>query len=193
MNVLAKIAVLLLGIISCSHQDQKSKENISEPLGLDIVDVRIYDDGRVFLNGNSTNYSALPSLVESMDVSEKTLARFIFVMGEQTPLVYETTRLLQQGGTFNIHKIILPKDEFYTYLDQNIHLDILKNGQILLDGTELYVEDLAVAMDSKGSTPNKTIIMTLPENFSKPTHCRAVEILDSLGFNSVEYADLKGY
>ncbi|HBQ61635.1 MAG TPA: hypothetical protein DD671_19010, partial [Balneolaceae bacterium] len=69
MNVLAKIAFLLLGIISCSHQDQKSKENISEPLGLDIVDVRIYDDGRVFLNGNSTNYSALPSLVESMDVS----------------------------------------------------------------------------------------------------------------------------
>lgn len=193
MRLLIITVIIVSSTFGCSQQDQKTQENISEPLGLDIVDVRIYDDGRIFLNGNGTNYSALPSLVESMDISEKTLVRFIFVMGKQTPLVYETTRLLQQGGTFNIHKIILPKDEFYTYLDQNIHLDILKNGQILLDGTELYVEDLAVAMDSKGSTPDKTIIMTLPENFSKPTHCRAVEILDSLGFNSVEYADLKGY
>lgn len=193
MNVLAKIAVLLLGFISCSHQDQKPKENISEPPGLDIVDVRIYDDGRAFFNGNSTNYSALPSLVESIDISEKTLARFIFVMGEQTPLVYETTRLLQQQGTFNIHKIILPRAEFYTYLEQNIHIDILTNGRILLDGNELFVEDLEVALNAPGITTHKTIIFTLPKSFSKSTHNRSVKLLDSLGFDSVKYADLTKY
>lgn len=182
------IFMVLLG--GCEKPTEKPEENIPEPSALDMVDIRIYEDGRAFLNGNSTNYSALPSLVESLDISEKTLARFIFVMGEQTPLVYETTRLLQQHGTFNIHKIILPYEEFYTYLEQNIHIDILSNGRILLDGNELYAEDLSFALNAPDITPEKNFILTLPEDHSKPTHNRAVQILDSLGFNQMQYADL---
>lgn len=193
LRLFFKIAVLSFVICGCSQPGEKPKEEILEATALDIVDIRIYDDGRIFLNGNSTNFSALLSLVESLDISEQTLARFIFVMGEQTPLVYETTRLLQQHGTFNIHKIILPREEFYTYLEQNIHIDILNTGRLLLDGNELYVEDLTFALNSPDITPDKTIIFTLPENHSESSHTRSVKILDSLGFNSIEYADLTEY
>jgi biopolymer transport protein ExbD len=187
------ITLFLVSTISCAQQDDKPQEYIPKALGIEIIDVRIYEDGRIFINGNSTNHSALSSLIESMDISEKTLARFIFVMGEQTPLVYETTRQFQKQGTFNIHKIILPQAEFYTYLEQNIHLDIMKNGQVLLDGNQLFVEDLLVALKAPDITPDKTIIFTLPENFSKSTHNRSLEILDSLGLNRIEYADISEY
>lgn len=187
VNVMLIFLFLMAG---CSQPGEKSEENIAEQPALDIVDIRIYEDGQVFLNGNSTNYSALPSLVESLDISEQTLARFIFVMGEQTPLVYETTRLLQQHGTFNIHKIILPHEEFYSYLEQNIHIDILNTGRILLDGNELYAEDLAFALNTPDITPDRNFILTLPEGHSESTHDRVVQILDSLGFNQVEYEDL---
>lgn len=193
MKLFIKIAVLLLAINGCNQPEEKPEENIPVPPALDIVDIRIYDDGRAFINGNSTNYSALPSLVESLEISEETLARFIFVMGEQTPLVYEITRLLQQHGTFNIHKIILSRPDFYAYLDQNIHIDILKTGRILFDGNELYTEDLAFALDSPEITPDKNFILTLPENHFEPTHVRSLQVLDSLGFNSIEYADLIEY
>ncbi|MDZ7805482.1 MAG: hypothetical protein U5K71_00025 [Gracilimonas sp.] len=193
MRLFIRIVVLWLGISSCTQPSETPDKNIPATPALDIIDIRIYEDGRTYVNGKSTNYSAIPGLMQSMNISEQTLARFIFVMGEQTPLVYETTRLLQQHGTFNIKKIILPQAEFYTYLEQNIHIDILTNGRVLLDGNELFVEDITVALKAPGITPDKTIIFTLPENFSKSALNRSVQILDSLGFNSIKYADLTEY
>lgn len=183
------IGLLFFVVNNCDKDHKAITEDPVLPDKTEIVDIRIFEDGHILINGKNTNYSSLPSLIETMNISEKTLVRFIFVMGEQTPLVYETTRLLQQKGTSSIHKIILPKNEFYTYLGQNIHLDILENGRILVDGNELYVEDLEVALDTMVINPDKTIILTLPEYYSESTHSRSLEILDSLGFDR-KYADL---
>lgn len=187
------IAIILLITTACNVSEKKPEESRAVVASLNIVDVRIFPDGQTIINGEQTNFSALDGLISPMPIDENTRARFIFVEGEQTPLVYKTTRLLHQKGANQVLKIILKRDAFEQYLYQVIHIDILNNGRILFNGKELYPDDLQFALGKKGTSDEKEIRITLFENSSGQVHQKILNILQEMGFDNLVYADLANY
>jgi biopolymer transport protein ExbD len=187
------IAIVLLLTTACNVSEKKPEESKTVEVSLNMVDVRIFPDGQTFINGEQTNFSAMDGLVSPMPIDKKTRARFIFVEGEQTPLVYKTTRLLHQKGANQVLKIILERNAFDQYLDRVIHIDILNNGKILFNGKELYPDDLEFALGKKSVPGEKEVRITLFENSSDQTRKETLMILKELGFSSFSYSDLADF
>ncbi|WP_020404643.1 hypothetical protein [Gracilimonas tropica] len=191
MRPLQSILIFLL-IYSCTKAEQQPSQKEGNIQKAEMVDVRIYPDGKIILNGEQTNFSALDGRVESMNIGDETRARFVFVTGEQTPLVYKTTRLIHQKGATRIKKIILEEEEFWEYINSTIHIDVLRSGKILFQGKELFVQDLPLALD-RYSNKEMRFVITKMNDFEAETYQKAIANLDSLGFGAVITKGLSDY
>lgn len=159
------LLLLLLPVlcISCSSSEapEVAEQVTSTPQNnaLELVDVRIYEDGDLRINGEIISESALDSNLDALSFSESTKVRVTSSDEVYTGLVHRTMREFAQRGlsvTYNM----MTKKEFEVF-ESTLIVDVLNNGKIMLDGNLLYPEDLTIALEQ--STKGITVKLNIAE------------------------------
>lgn len=156
-NLLLLLSAILF--ISCSTE-QAEQKNIQPEID-EVVDLRIFQDGEVRLNGEFIGESGLKSHIKSLNITESTRARLIFDETVYSQAVFHTQKMLYTNGITNIHTKMLSSEEFKHYNQNKIHIDVLSSGKILFKGNEIYPEDLNTALSNIEVKPETEFIISV--------------------------------
>lgn len=159
MKKLSLLALLPLLLISCSSSETEKSETSSELTSqnqvLELVDMRIYEDGKMKINGSSLSESALESHLDALPLDHTSKIRITSSDEVFTGLVHRTMREFVQRNIPNVTYNMMSKNEFKEF-EEDLILDVLSNGRIMLDGHLLYPQDLSVALNHRNESLNDT-------------------------------------
>jgi len=163
------LLLLLLPVlfISCSSSEApeatEQETTITQNNALELVDIRIYEDGDLRINGQDISESALESNLNALSVSESTKVRVTSSDEVYTGLVHRTLREFAQRG-LSVTYDMMTKEEFEAF-ESTLIVDVLNNGKIMLDGNLLYPEDLAIALEQIDTTEEgSTVKLNIADN-----------------------------
>ncbi|MDZ7807115.1 MAG: hypothetical protein U5K71_08355 [Gracilimonas sp.] len=155
---LASLSLSLL-IISCSSSEIKQNENKPKTLtqneALELVDIRIYENGDIKINGSSLSESSLVSHIDALEIDQESKVRISSSDMVYTGLVNKITRVLVLKNVEQVD-INMMSPEAFKQFENDLIIDILSNGKILVDGTLLYPADLSVALKNSSDLTNDT-------------------------------------
>lgn len=150
MRQFLPLLLLPMLFISCSSSEAPEAVDQVTPVlqnnALELVDVRIYEDGDLRINGEMISESALESNLDALSVSESTKVRVTSSDEVYTGLVHRTMREFVQRGLSNVRYEMMTAEKFEAF-ENALIVDVLNNGKIMLDGNLLYPEDLAIALE----------------------------------------------
>ncbi|MDR9418671.1 hypothetical protein [Gracilimonas sp.] len=150
MKKLFLLVVLSALFVSCTSSEiEKPEANpsiIAHNEVLELIDVRIYEDGALKINGTLLSESSLESHLDALDVNSETKVRISSSDMVYTGLVNRISSELVQRDLDEITFNMMSPEAFQEF-ENDIVIDILSNEKVMLDGNVLYPEDIAVAMD----------------------------------------------
>lgn len=187
--------ILILGVfISCSKEPQNKEfsENstISQSTSLELVDIRIYENGDLKINGASLSESSLESHLDSLPIDKETRVRVSSSDQVYTGLVNRISKELAVRDIKNVRFSMLSTEEF-DRLEDNMIIDILNNGQIMMDGFLLYPEDLAIALRENEYPQDLTVILNVGEDVKMGPITDIQKILKESRVSRIEYSTTK--
>lgn len=150
---------LPLIFISCSFSEMKQNENNSKTPHqhetLELVDIRIYENGGVKINGTYLSSSSLPSHIDALELGQESRVRISSSDMVYTGLIHKISRELVLKDVDQVEINMMSPDAFRQF-ENDLVIDILSNGKIMLDGNLLYPEDLSVALKNNTELINDT-------------------------------------
>lgn len=156
MNHLLFLFILLLFVGCSSQTDQTS---IREENSLELVDIRIHNDGSIRINGISTQESMFSSDLENLDITNTTKVRLLF---SDVAYIRIVNTVLRDLATIDlesdVQSIRIPQEEFANYDDHNLHIDVLSSGKLLFNGNTIFPKDLPIALASINNKEIKILI-----------------------------------
>lgn len=187
--------ILILGvIISCSKEPQNKdlSENsaISQSTSLELVDIRIYENGELKINGASLSESSLESHLDSLPIDKETRVRVSSSDQVYTGLVNRISKELAIRDIKKVRFSMLSSEEF-DRLENNMIIDVLNNGQIMMDGFLLYPEDLAIALRENEYPQDLTVILNVGEDVKMGPITDVQKILKASEVYRIEYSTTK--
>lgn len=159
MNKFLLLASLPLLFISCTSSEVNQSENNPKTLlqdeTLELVDIRIYENGDLKINGTLLSDSSLPSHIDALEMGEETKVRVSASDMVYTGLINKISRELVLKDVELVDINIMTPDAFRQF-EQDLIIDILSNGKIMLDGNLVYPADLSVAIKNNSELTNDT-------------------------------------
>lgn len=186
------ILILTLGILVSCTNDPQSKEQpksteISQTNSLELIDIRIYENGGIKINGISLSESALESHLNSLPINEETKVRVTSSDKVYTGLVNRLSKELVVRNIENIQFNMMSSEEF-NRLENNMIIDVLNSGQIMMDGLLLYPEDLAIAFRKNEYPDNLTVMINVSEEVKMGPLTDIQKILKTAKVSRIEYS-----
>ena len=159
MNKFLLLASLPLLFISCTSSEVNQSENNPKTLlqdeTLELVDIRIYENGDLKINGTLLSDSSLPSHIDALEMGEETKVRVSASDMVYTGLINKISGELVLKDVELVDINIMTPDAFRQF-EQDLIIDILSNGKIMLDGNLVYPADLSVAIKNNSELTNDT-------------------------------------
>jgi|AntRauTorckE6833_2_1112554.scaffolds.fasta_scaffold06960_2 biopolymer transport protein ExbD len=154
--------------ISCSSdQPQKNIQHVTPVVQnetLELVDVRIYEEGDIRINGEMLTESSLESNLDALPLTESTEVRITSSDEVYTGLVHRVLREMAGRNLTKVNYDMLNRQEFKAFKSALI-VDVLNNGKIMLDGNLLFPDDLAIALEQMDSSnEGKTVKLNIANN-----------------------------
>jgi len=153
------IAYLPLLLISCTFSEKNQSKNESQILSqsdkLEVVDIRIYENGDLKINGTLLSDSSIPSHIDALKMGEETKVRVSASDMVYTGLINKISRELVLKDVEQVEINMMTPDAFRQF-EQDLIIDILSNGKIMLDGNLVYPADLSVAIKNNSGLTNDT-------------------------------------
>lgn len=153
------IAYLPLLLISCTfsekNQSKIESQKLSQSDKLEVVDIRIYENGDLKINGTLLSDSSIPSHIDALEMGEETKVRVSASDMVYTGLINKISRELVLKDVEQIEINMMTPDAFRQF-EQDLIIDILSNGKIMLDGNLVYPADLSVAIKNNSELTNDT-------------------------------------
>jgi len=153
------IAYLPLLLISCTFSEKNQSKNESQILSqsdkLEVVDIRIYENGDLKINGTLLSDSSIPSHIDALKMGEETKVRVSASDMVYTGLINKISRELVLKDVEQVEINMMTPDAFRQF-EQDLIIDILSNGKIMLDGNLVYSADLSVAIKNNSGLTNDT-------------------------------------
>jgi len=153
------IAYLPLLLISCTFSEKNQSKNESQILSqsdkLEVVDIRIYENGDLKINGTLLSDSSIPSHIDALKMGEETKVRVSASDMVYTGLINKISRELVLKDVEQVEINMMTPDAFRQF-EQDLIIDILSNGKIMLDGNLVYPADLSVAITNDFGLTNDT-------------------------------------
>lgn len=157
MRIIFTWLVISSIIISCSSEPETVNHSADNQEKLELVDVRLYENGDMKINGHTLSETALTSHLDALEVNEQTKVRISSSDKVYTGLVHRLTREFANRNVGNVHFNMMTSDEFLEY-EKNVVIDILESGKIMVDGTLLHTEDLKYAVLNESSKDFSVIL-----------------------------------
>ena len=158
MNKFLLLASLPL-FFSCTSSEVNQSENNPKTLlqdeTLELVDIRIYENGDLKINGTLLSDSSLPSHIDALEMGEETKVRVSASDMVYTGLINKISRELVLKDVEQVEINMMTPDAFRQF-EQDLIIDILSNGKIMLDGNLVYPADLSVAFKNNSELTNNT-------------------------------------
>jgi len=159
MNKFLLLASLPLLFISCTSSEVNQSENNPKTLlqdeTLELVDIRIYENGDLKINGTLLSDSSLPSHIDALEMGQETKVRVSATDMVYTGLINKISGELVLKDVELVDINIMTPDAFRQF-EQDLIIDILSNGKIMLDGNLVYPADLSVAIKNNSELTNDT-------------------------------------
>lgn len=153
------IFLLPLFVISCSSSDIKdnrnNQNNTNQVETLEVVDIRIYENGDLKINGTLLSDSSLPSHIDALEMGQETKVRVSASDMVYTGLINKISRELVLKEVEQV-EINMMTPEAFKQFENDLIIDILSNGKIMLDGNLLYPADLSVALKNNSELISDT-------------------------------------
>lgn len=153
------IFLLPLFVISCSSSDIKdnrnNQNNTNQVETLEVVDIRIYENGDLKINGTLLSDSSLPSHIDALEMGQETKVRVSASDMVYTGLINKIFRELVLKEVEQV-EINMMTPEAFKQFENDLIIDILSNGKIMLDGNLLYPADLSVALKNNSELISDT-------------------------------------
>jgi biopolymer transport protein ExbD len=146
------VPVLLLACTPSEKDESTEAERSfsqSRDNALELVDMRLYEDGSLKINGASLSQSALTSHLNALAINRETKVRVSSSNQVPTGLVHRLTKEFAIRKVSNVEFNMMPPAEFEEYDQHHTTIDVLQNRRIMLNGTPLYIADLSTALESK--------------------------------------------
>ena len=161
-----KLLPVLMGLLifSCSAEPPSTEEGVLDPKIDEVVDIRVYPEGKIRFNGSMITVSSLPGHIESLRSSKETRARIIFDETVASGVVFKTQRLLHEKRIANIHTKMLSPKEFERYHQQKVHIDLLSSGKILYEGNQIHPEDLKTSLTNTEISHHTEFIISVSKD-----------------------------
>ncbi|MFP8488522.1 hypothetical protein ACKGJO_05420 [Gracilimonas sp. Q87] len=153
------IFLLPLFVISCSSSDIKdnrnNQNNTNQVETLEVVDIRIYENGDLKINGTLLSDSSLPSHIDALEMGQETKVRVSASDMVYTGLINKISRELVLKEVEQV-EINMMTPEAFKQFENDLIIDIMSNGKIMLDGNLLYPADLSVALKNNSELISDT-------------------------------------
>ncbi len=143
-------------LLSCASSEKKDESTEAERSvlqtqdnALELVDMRLYEDGSLKINGTSLSQSALTGHLNALAINQETKVRVSSSNQVPTGLVHRLTKEFAIRKVAHVEFNMMPPAEFEEYDQHRTTIDVLQNRRIMLNGTPLYIADLPTALESK--------------------------------------------
>jgi len=149
MNKFILLALLPVLLISCTSSEKNKNQNDSKTQTqnetLEVVDVRVYENGDLKINGTLVSDSSIPSHIDALEMGQETKVRVSASDMVYTGLINKITRELVLKNVEQIEINMMSPDAFRQF-ENDLIIDVLSNGKIMFDGNLVYPADLSVAL-----------------------------------------------
>ncbi|WP_428235302.1 hypothetical protein [Gracilimonas sp.] len=115
MRIIFTWLVISSIIISCSSEPETVNHSADNQEKLELVDVRLYENGDMKINGHTLSETALTSHLDAWEVNEQTKVRISSSDKVYTGLVHHLTREFANRNVGNVHFNMMTSDEFLEY------------------------------------------------------------------------------
>jgi len=185
------IFLILLTLISCTKEVQ-DQQTIEEEID-QIVDIRIFPEDQVRFNGKMISESGLYSHIQNLNNSAETRARIIFDENVSFGVITQTQKLLYEKGIKQINAKGLSTEDFLSYDDKIVHIDVLNSDKILFDGNLIHSEDLEIALKNLELSANVQFIISVSDSATFGAVYDVQKILAMNGIEDISNEDLPEY
>lgn len=186
--ILALSSVFLL---SCSNEKQQhttpQSVEVIQNNALELVDVRIYEDGRLKINGSVLSESSLESHLNALPIDTKTNVRVSCSNQVYTGLVTEITRQFAVRNISNITFNMMTPSEFSQY-ENSLIIDVLSNGKIMMNGNILFPADLGIALKQAEHPEELSVILSVSDEATMGPVTDVQKILHKSGAQKISYS-----
>ncbi|MCP9291769.1 ExbD/TolR family protein [Gracilimonas sediminicola] len=183
MRIIFTWLVILSIIISCSSEPETVNHSADNQEKLELVDVRLYENGDMKINGRTLSETAF---LDVLEVNEQTKVRISSSDKVYTSLVHRLTREFANRNVGNVHFNMMTSDEFLEY-EKNVVIDILESGKIMVDGTLLHTEDLKYAVRNE-SSKDFSVILSVSNEAIMGTVFDVQKTLKKSGIDRINYS-----
>ncbi len=186
------LTVFLLS--ACTSEPSKQTKQIETELStVEVVDFRVFNDGKIRLNGEWIGEAGLGSHIQSLPTSKQTKARVIFDEDAPFSLITKIQSLLHKKQINQIAAKPLTHDEFVRYNQNVLHIDVLNSGKILYQGNLLHIADLEIALTNKHSIDDTEVILTIGDEANFGTVYDVQKTLALSGHKNMSTQDIPEY
>ncbi len=190
MKKILFLALSSLFLISCSNEKQQhtAPQSVGEVQNntLELVDVRIYEDGRLKINGSILSESSLESHLNALPINTETNVRVSSSNQVYTGLVTEVTRQFAVRNISNLTFNMMTPSEFADF-ENALVIDVLSNGKIMMDGNILFPADLGIVLKQAEHPEDLSVILSVSEEATFGPVTDVQKILHKSGAHKISY------
>tara|TARA_R110002096_G_scaffold326134_5_gene520099 strand:- start:39414 stop:39959 length:546 start_codon:yes stop_codon:yes gene_type:complete len=173
MSTSAKLVLLSICLFSCTNTANIDSNKVAE-----IIDIRVYSNDKLVINGEGSSFYILSNTLESIDSDEKTNIRIFFNENASFYLLKDIQSFFNKKDASKITTKIFSTKEMSDHFSSHSYIDLLVDNSILFNGHKIHIEDLETALSSyKNNSTNvllsindRTIIGTVFDVQRKISH-----------------------
>ncbi len=143
MNTSAKLILLSLCLLSCSNTENIDSNKVAE-----IIDIRVYSNDKLVINGEGTSFYILSNTLKSIDSDERTNVRIFFNENASFYLLKDIKNYFKKKDASKITTRIFSTTEMNNHFSSHSYIDLLSDNTILFNGHKIHIEDLDTALSS---------------------------------------------